>query len=86
MVPTAALKMGVGTVAQGKLPEMLDKGVCVGLGTDAGNNSNLVETMRSMYRGGRAVQGWAPDHGNGPSREGARNGDHRRRQGPRSGE
>ena len=49
MVPTAALKMAVGTVAQGMLPEMVDRGVCVGLGTDAGNNSNLVETMRSIY-------------------------------------
>jgi len=49
MCPTAALKAGTGTSANGKLPEMLAKGVCVGLGTDAGNNSNLVETMRSMY-------------------------------------
>ncbi len=28
---------------------MLAKGVAVGLVTDAGNNSNLLETMRSMY-------------------------------------
>ena len=49
MCPTAALKMGSGVTSKGMLPEMLDKGVCVGLGTDAGNNSNLVETMRSMY-------------------------------------
>ena len=49
MCPTAALKMGSGITPKGMLPEMLDKGVCVGLGTDAGNNSNLVETMRSMY-------------------------------------
>jgi cytosine/adenosine deaminase-related metal-dependent hydrolase len=28
---------------------MLVKGIPVGLGTDAGNNSNLLETMRSMY-------------------------------------
>ena len=33
----------------GLLPEMLSKGIRVGLGTDAGNNSNLIETMRSMY-------------------------------------
>ena len=32
----------------GMLPEMLKRGVTVGLGTDAGNNSNLLETMRSM--------------------------------------
>jgi cytosine/adenosine deaminase-related metal-dependent hydrolase len=49
MVPTAALKMGRGTTSQGKLPEMLQKGICVSLGTDAGNNSNLIETQRSMY-------------------------------------
>ena len=49
MVPTAALKMGRGTTSQGKLPEMLQKGICVSLGTDAGNNANLIETQRSMY-------------------------------------
>jgi 5-methylthioadenosine/S-adenosylhomocysteine deaminase len=49
MVPTAALKMGRGTTSQGKLPEMLQKGIAVSLGTDAGNNSNLLETQRSMY-------------------------------------
>ncbi len=49
MAPTAALKMGRGTSGQGKLPEMLQKGICVSLGTDAGNNSNLLETQRSLY-------------------------------------
>ncbi len=49
MCPTAALKMGHGITSKGMLPEMLEKGVCVGLGTDAGNNSSLIETMRSMY-------------------------------------
>ena len=33
----------------GLLPEMLESGIVMGLGTDAGNNSNLIETMRSMY-------------------------------------
>jgi cytosine/adenosine deaminase-related metal-dependent hydrolase len=47
--PTAAVKGGTGTTGTGLLPEMLQKGICVGLGTDAGNNSNLIETMRSMY-------------------------------------
>jgi cytosine/adenosine deaminase-related metal-dependent hydrolase len=37
------------TQGAGTLPEMLARGIPVGLGTDAGNNSNLVETMRSMY-------------------------------------
>ena len=49
MCPTAALKGASGTTLQGKLPEMLGRGVCVALGTDAGNNANLIETMRSMY-------------------------------------
>ncbi len=49
MCPTAALKMGMGVTSRGMLPEMLEKGVCVGLGTDAGNNSSLIETLRSMY-------------------------------------
>ncbi|MCZ6872201.1 MAG: amidohydrolase family protein [bacterium] len=49
MALTNALKQGVGLHARGKLPEMLEAGVCVGLATDAGNNSNLIETMRSMY-------------------------------------
>lgn len=48
-VPTAAVKGGAGMTATGKLPEMLAGGVIAGLGTDAGNNSNLIETMRSMY-------------------------------------
>ena len=47
--PTAAIKGGTGMTNTGMLPEMLQKGVTVGLGTDAGNNSNLLETMRSMY-------------------------------------
>ncbi|MBI3328699.1 MAG: amidohydrolase family protein, partial [Nitrospinae bacterium] len=49
MAPTAALKMGRGTTSRGRLPEMLQKGICISLGTDAGNNSNLIETQRSMY-------------------------------------
>ena len=49
MCPTAAIKGGSGMTRTALLPEMLQRGVTVGLGTDAGNNSNLVETMRSMY-------------------------------------
>ena len=47
--PTAAVKSGAGMTRSGLLPEMLSQGMTVGLGTDAGNNSNLLETMRSMY-------------------------------------
>ena len=49
MCPTAAIKGGSGMTRTAKLPEMLERGIPVGLGTDAGNNSNLLETMRSMY-------------------------------------
>jgi cytosine/adenosine deaminase-related metal-dependent hydrolase len=49
MCPTAALKMGHRMTTRARLPEMVDRGICVSLGTDAGNNSNLLETLRSMY-------------------------------------
>ena len=49
MCPTAAIQGGAGMTKTALLPELLRAGVTVGLGTDAGNNSNLVETMRSMY-------------------------------------
>jgi 5-methylthioadenosine/S-adenosylhomocysteine deaminase len=47
--PTAALKSGTGISHKSFVPEMLNRGITVGLGTDAANNSNLIETMRSMY-------------------------------------
>ena len=49
VVPTAAVKGGAGMTQSGLLPEMLDAGITVGIGTDAGNNSNLLETNRAMY-------------------------------------
>ena len=55
-VPTAAVKSGYGMTADsssvppgGLLPEMLEAGITAGIGTDAGNNSNLIETNRAMY-------------------------------------
>ena len=49
MCPTAAVKGGAGMTHHGRLPELLEFGATVGLGTDAGNNSNLLETLRSVY-------------------------------------
>jgi 5-methylthioadenosine/S-adenosylhomocysteine deaminase len=49
MAPPAALKMGSRMTATAKLPEMVARGITVSLATDAGNNSNLLETMRAMY-------------------------------------
>jgi len=48
-VPTAAVKSGFGMTSEGLLPEMLEAGITTGIGTDAGNNSNLIETNRAMY-------------------------------------
>lgn len=61
-VPTAAVKSGFGMTESpypapsfgvnmpgGLLPEMLEAGIIAGIGTDAGNNSNLIETHRAMY-------------------------------------
>ena len=55
-VPTAAVKSAYGMTADssgvapgGLLPEMLEAGITAAIGTDAGNNSNLVETNRAMY-------------------------------------
>ena len=49
MCPTAAIKGGARMTHQGLLPELIGYGAVVGLGTDAGNNSNLLETLRSVY-------------------------------------
>jgi 5-methylthioadenosine/S-adenosylhomocysteine deaminase len=49
MCPPASLKMGSRTVHTARLPELLARGICVSLGTDAGNNSNLLDPLRAMY-------------------------------------
>ena len=49
MCPPAAAKGGSGMTRDALLPELLDAGVSVALGTDAPNNSNLIETLRAMY-------------------------------------
>ena len=49
MCPPAAAKGGSGMTRDALLPELLEAGVRVALGTDAPNNSNLIETLRAMY-------------------------------------
>ena len=49
MCPTAAVKMGSGTSSQGRLPEMIERGITVGLGSDSANNSSVAEVLRSVY-------------------------------------
>ena len=47
--PTNVVKNGGGYGKNFPLADLLEAGVTVGLGTDAGNNSNVLETNRSMY-------------------------------------
>jgi len=47
--PTNVVKNGGGYGKNFPLSDLLEANVRVGLGTDAGNNSNLLETNRSMY-------------------------------------
>jgi cytosine/adenosine deaminase-related metal-dependent hydrolase len=47
--PGSAMKLASGFVSTSLLPEMLERGVPLGLGTDSANNSNQVETFRAMY-------------------------------------
>ena len=46
-LPSAALKMASGVTQIGKFPEMVDKKICLCLGTDAANNSNHMDILRS---------------------------------------
>ena len=49
MCPPAVAKGGSGMTRGALLPELLEAGVSVALGTDAPNNSNLIETLRAVY-------------------------------------
>ena len=49
MCPPAAAKGGSGMTRDALLPELVEAGVRVALGTDAPNNSNLIETLRAVY-------------------------------------
>jgi cytosine/adenosine deaminase-related metal-dependent hydrolase len=48
MCPVMAAKAGRGVHANGRMPELLAKGVRVALGTDSPNNSNHVDLVRAM--------------------------------------
>ena len=48
MCPVAALKRGREMTWAGRLPDMVDRDICVSLGTDVGNHPNLIEPLRSM--------------------------------------
>jgi 5-methylthioadenosine/S-adenosylhomocysteine deaminase len=47
--PGAAARVGLGAGTSGRFPEMLERGVSVGLGSDAGNFSDALDVMRQAY-------------------------------------
>jgi len=47
--PGAGMKGGWGTFSHGRFPEMLERGICVCLGTDSGPSGNFMDLTRSMY-------------------------------------
>ena len=47
--PAAGLKGGWGTFSHGRFPEMIERGVCVCLGTDSGPSGNFMDLTRAMY-------------------------------------
>ena len=47
--PTTALKVSYGVTQIGKMPEMVQRGVNVGIGTDGNNASNYSDLMRATY-------------------------------------
>ena len=47
--PTTALKVGYGVTQVGKMPEMVQRGVNVAIGTDGSNASNYSDLMRATY-------------------------------------
>ena len=47
--PTTALKVAYGVTQIGKLPEMLARGINVGIGTDGNNASNYSDLYRATY-------------------------------------
>ena len=49
MCPTASMKEGRGIHADGRMPELLAKGVPVALGSDSPNSSNHLDIVRSMF-------------------------------------
>ena len=49
--PSTALKLTYGISKSGRFPEMLDEGVNVSLGTDAGDCANYQDMIRVMYLG-----------------------------------
>jgi cytosine/adenosine deaminase-related metal-dependent hydrolase len=49
MCPSTVVKAGDGIATHGRLPELLDAGVPVALGTDSVNSSNFVDLVRAMH-------------------------------------
>ena len=48
MCPSTSLKSGAGTRENCRMPEMLEKGINVALGSDSANSSNHLDIIRTM--------------------------------------
>ncbi len=49
MCPSTVVKSGGGIASHGRLPELLEAGVPVALGTDSVNSSNFIDLVRAMH-------------------------------------
>ena len=47
--PGAGVKGGWGTFSHGRFPEMIERGICVCVGTDSGPSGNFMDLTRAMY-------------------------------------
>jgi cytosine/adenosine deaminase-related metal-dependent hydrolase len=47
--PTTALRLAYGATVAGRFPEMLERGISVGLGTDGADASDQLDLSRSVY-------------------------------------
>ena len=75
--PTTALKVSYGVTQIGKMPEMVQRGINVAIGTDGNNASNYSDSDAGDVSGGGPVQGCPHGPADVPRREGVRDGDAR---------
>ena len=75
--PTTALKVSYGVTQIGKMPEMVQRGINVSIGTDGNNASNYSDLMRRDVSRCRVVQGRADGPADVSGGEGLRDGDAR---------
>ena len=82
--PTASMMFAIGGSRHGRVPELLERGVAVALGTDSTHWGNAWDLSRSVYLAGDAAQGGERHQAGGQRRARARDGDPARRAGRRT--